>query len=169
MDLIALVGEYGGWSWIIGGAALLALELAVPGGILVWFGAAAVLTGLVVLRFDLSWQLQWGLFAVVSIAAVVVWTRIIRKRPPPTDQPFLNKRTGRFIGQVHALEVAIEDGAGKLRIGDSTWRVTGPNLPVGTRVRVIGADAATLKVEPVEAKSGTDTPDTPDTPAEPGR
>jgi inner membrane protein len=88
----------------------------------------------------------------------VVWTRVLRKRAPPTDQPFLNQRTGKFIGQIHSLEVAIVDGTGKLRLGDSTWRVTGPDLPVGTRVRVIGADAATLKVEPVaddEANGGT--------------
>ena len=33
-----------------------------------------------------------------------------------------------------------------VKIGDSIWRVEGPELPKGTRVRVLGVDGTLLKV-----------------------
>ncbi|HEY5732512.1 MAG TPA: NfeD family protein [Methyloceanibacter sp.] len=33
-------------------------------------------------------------------------------------------------------------------MGDSIWRVEGPELPKGARVRVLGADGTLLKVTP---------------------
>ena len=46
MDIIAFVAQYGLWSWVVGGLVLLALELVVPGGIFLWLGIAAVVTGI---------------------------------------------------------------------------------------------------------------------------
>ncbi|MGH7004326.1 MAG: NfeD family protein [Alphaproteobacteria bacterium] len=45
------------------------------------------------------------------------------------------------------LEEATVNGRGRARIGDSLWRVTGPDLAAGTRVRITGMDQGTLKVE----------------------
>ena len=42
MDIIALVAQYGAWSWVVGGLVLLALELVVPGGIFLWLGGSVV-------------------------------------------------------------------------------------------------------------------------------
>ena len=41
---------------------------------------------------------------------------------------------------------AIEQGSGKARLGDGVWKVSGPELPVGARVRVVGVDGTILKV-----------------------
>ncbi|MGX8943150.1 NfeD family protein [Symbiopectobacterium sp. Eva_TO] len=42
---------------------------------------------------------------------------------------------------------AVEDGIGRARIGDSTWRIkTDEALPVGTTVEVIAVDGITLHV-----------------------
>jgi membrane protein implicated in regulation of membrane protease activity len=49
---------------------------------------------------------------------------------------------------VFTLVEALRDGSGKVQVGDSVWKVRGPDAPVGTRVRVTGADAAVLTVEP---------------------
>ncbi|HEY0917405.1 MAG TPA: NfeD family protein [Solimonas sp.] len=35
-----------------------------------------------------------------------------------------------------------------MRVDDSQWRITGPDVPAGTQVRVTRADGATLHVEP---------------------
>jgi membrane protein implicated in regulation of membrane protease activity len=37
---------------------------------------------------------------------------------------------------------------GKARLGDGVWKVSGPELPAGTRVRVVGVDGVVLKVLP---------------------
>jgi membrane protein implicated in regulation of membrane protease activity len=41
----------------------------------------------------------------------------------------------------------ISGGYGRARVGDSVWKVSGPELPAGTRVRVTGADGTVLTVE----------------------
>ena len=40
------------------------------------------------------------------------------------------------------------DGVGSLHVDDSQWRISGPDLPAGSRVRVVAADGVTLRVEP---------------------
>ena len=44
---------------------------------------------------------------------------------------------------------AISKGRGRIKLGDSSWTVTGPDLPAGQTVEVIGADGAVLQVRPV--------------------
>ena len=58
MDIINIIAEYGGWSWIIGGFVLLAIELVVPGGVFVWLGVSALLVGLATLTQAFGWQMQ---------------------------------------------------------------------------------------------------------------
>jgi membrane protein implicated in regulation of membrane protease activity len=48
---------------------------------------------------------------------------------------------------VFTLEKPIVDGVGTIRIEDTVWRVSGPNLPAGSRVKVASADGADLAVE----------------------
>ena len=64
-----------------------------------------------------------------------------------SDRPLLNERASRYIGHEAVLNEPITDGIGRLALGDTVWRVAGPDLPAGQRVRVVGADAALLKVE----------------------
>jgi len=109
-DIIGFVAEYGGWSWIVAGAVLLAIELIVPGGVFVWLGMSAIVVGLATLVQAIGWQWQWALFGVLSIVSVAGWTMYSRRRPAESDSPFLNRRTGRFVGQVHALGEPIENG-----------------------------------------------------------
>ena len=44
---MATIIALGPWAWIIAGAILLALELAVPGAFMMWLGLAAGLVGLI--------------------------------------------------------------------------------------------------------------------------
>jgi membrane protein implicated in regulation of membrane protease activity len=148
MELIGLIAGFGGWSWIVAGAVLLAIELMVPGGVFVWLGVSAIVVGLASLVQSIPWQWQWALFALLSIATVAGWIGYVRRRPEATDSPFLNVRTRRFVGRTYTLDEPIENGDGRLRIGDTTWRVSGEDAAVGTRVTVVGADGSVLRVEP---------------------
>ncbi|MBU1175955.1 MAG: NfeD family protein [Alphaproteobacteria bacterium] len=148
MQIIDLIGQYGGWSWIIAGLILLALELILPGGVLVWLGAAAVVTGIVALFNLAPFSIQWVLFGALSLAGVAAWLGLARRRNLlESDRPLLNLRAAQHMGETLELTEAISDGFGRARLGDSTWRVSGPELPRGARVRVTGYDGTVLKVE----------------------
>lgn len=148
MDLIELVASYGAWSWVIGGIVLLALELVAPGGVLVWLGAAAIAVGIITLVQPISWPIQWVLYGVLSIASLVAWLNYARRsKGADSDRPFLNRRAARFVGQETVLEQAIVDGFGRVKLADTVWRVSGPDLPVGARIKIVGYDAAVLAVE----------------------
>ena len=54
-----------------------------------------------------------------------------------------------LIGQSFELVDPIVNGRGSIKTGDTIWRVEGPELPRGTRIKVVGADGTVLKVVPV--------------------
>jgi membrane protein implicated in regulation of membrane protease activity len=60
----------------------------------------------------------------------------------------LNERGRRLVGTVVVLTEPIVDGKGSVRIDDTKWRVIGPSLPTGTRVRIVHAEGALLSVRP---------------------
>lgn len=150
MQIIDFLGSYGPWSWIVGGLVLLALELILPGGILVWMGVAGIVTGLMLMFQPMDWPVQWLIFGVVSLSSILVWLRYSRTRPEITDRPLLNRRTDQLIGQQAVLEDAIAQGHGRVVLGDTVWRVSGPDLPAGSKVRIVGSTGAVLVVEPVD-------------------
>lgn len=149
MEVIAFLAENGPWSWIIAGLILLGLELVVPGGFLVWLGIGGILTGLLTLFWPLPWAVQWLIFGAFSLISILLWVRIARKRRAASTEPELNRRTDRFIGQEAVLDVPISGGFGRLPLGDTIWRISGPDLPAGQRIRIIGADGAVLRVEAI--------------------
>jgi membrane protein implicated in regulation of membrane protease activity len=149
MVLLDLFATYGPWAWFVLGLILLALELVVPGGYFLWLGTAGLVTGLTAFIPGLGWPWQVTIFGILAIAIVVGWTMLTRNRKHLTDNPFLNQRAERFVGHEGVIDEPIKDGFGRLALGDSVWRIAGPDLAAGRKVRVIGADGAVLKVEAV--------------------
>jgi hypothetical protein len=137
----------GTWNWLIFGFILMALELIAPGVFLFWFGLAALLVGLLSFVLHPSWQAQLLMFAVFAAAAVPLWRRLASSnREASKSNPYLNRRTDALVGRVFTLEKPIIDGSGTVRIGDTIWRVAGPDTPAGSRVKVVQADGANLTV-----------------------
>jgi inner membrane protein len=139
----------GAWAWIIIGLLLMGLELVVPGTFMIWLGLAAIATGIVAGIFDISWQTAMLVYAVLALAAVALGRWSTRKpgRREEHPEPELNRSDRALVGRSLRLETPIVDGVGRVRVDDSSWRVTGPDLPAGERVRVIGIDGTTLEVE----------------------
>ncbi len=136
------------WSWWILALILFIVELAAPGIFFLWLGLAAVVTGFLSwLAPGLGWQIEFAVFAVLGVVAAVVGRRYWKPGKIASDNPTLNKRASQFIGQTFTLETAIENGHGRIKIGDGGWIVSGPDLPAGARVTVISADGARLVVE----------------------
>ncbi|WP_027565537.1 NfeD family protein [Bradyrhizobium sp. URHA0013] len=137
----------GTWNWLIFGFVLMALEVLAPGVFLFWLGLAALLVGLISFGAAISWQIQLVMFAIFAAAAVPVWRRLARPKPDAiAASPFLNKRADALLGREFTLEKPIVDGNGTMRIGDTVWRVAGPDTPAGTRVKVVQVDGANLTV-----------------------
>lgn len=136
------------WHWLALGFALLGVELFLPTGfVLMSIGTSAILVGAVSwLVPAMGWQAEAVLFAIGAVAGFPLWRRL-REFNAESDKPTLNKRTHSYIGRVFTLEQPIVNGDGKLKVDDSQWRISGPDLAAGARVRVTDADGSTLKVE----------------------
>jgi inner membrane protein len=148
--MIALIVSLGAWSWIILGGILLAIEVMAPGTFILWLGVSAILVGVISFAIDWGWQEQGIAFAILAVASVALWWRFGRRDRQEAeggDQSFLNRRAQAFVGRVFTLEKPIVDGSGTVRIGDTIWRVTGPDCTAGSRVKIARAEGATLFVE----------------------
>lgn len=139
-----------GLAWLIFAALLALTELMIPGIFLVFVAAGATVTGLVTLiipEFALTFQV--AVFIVATSAAVGFGRRWYLNNPVPSADPLLNDRVARLIGEVVTVVEPIEAGKGKVRVGDGEWLACGPDAPVGTHVRIVGAIGLSLTVEPV--------------------
>jgi len=138
------------WHWWILSGILLILELTSPIFFFLWIGIAAAAVGFLLLLLPwISLEVQLVSFGVMSVAAVFAWRKYRETHPPESEQPLLNQRGLQYNNRVFTLEEPIINGVGKVVVDDSTWRVKGPDLPTGTRVRVIGVDGTVFIVEAV--------------------
>jgi membrane protein implicated in regulation of membrane protease activity len=139
--------EINAWYWLGLALLLLILELVSFSGFLLWIGLSAGLVSIVFFIFSgLPITYQFLLFSVASLLGCIVWKYHLQRNPAPTNKLKLNRRNEQYIGRVFVLQEAIIDGRGKIRVDDSIWRVEGKDLPVGSKVRVIGVDGVVLRV-----------------------
>ncbi|MEM9684935.1 MAG: NfeD family protein [Pseudomonadota bacterium] len=143
-----LFGQVEFWHWLAFGGVVATLEMLLPGVWLLWFGMAAGLTGAVVFVFPaMAFPFQVLIFALFALVAIVTSVILLRRRPIHTDKPGLNDRGTAMTGRVFTLDAPIVDGVGRVKVGDSVWRIEGEDFMRGTKVRVVGINGATLMVE----------------------
>ena len=152
MQLFDLFVEYGAWSWLIVGLVLLGLELMLPGGVFLWLGISAIVTGFIRFVFPLDFPHQVGVFGILGVMSILFWLRVARRYGNLTDRPLLNRRSERHVGEEMVLDEPITDGFGRVPIGDTIWRIAGPDLPAGRRVRIVGHDGPVLRVVEAEGR-----------------
>jgi membrane protein implicated in regulation of membrane protease activity len=149
-----LASEFGPWSWWIVGFILLAAELVAPGVFLIWIGLAALVIGALSLFFwetaFWAWQLQFVLFAALSIIFALLGRRYFGRNRDTSDEPFLNQREASLVGRTATLQEPIVEGRGRIRLDDTWWSVNGEDMPAGTRVRIAAARGRTLVIEPLD-------------------
>jgi membrane protein implicated in regulation of membrane protease activity len=136
-----------GWLWTIGGLLLLIAEIIAPGFFLIFVGAAAIATGIFTLLFDLGLAPQLILFVIYSVVAVMMGKRWYAQ-PHDGDQDHnLNNPANRLIGRTVLVVEAVDDHAGRVRVGDGEWSARGGPAAAGERVRITGVDGNCLTVE----------------------
>jgi len=136
------------WHWWILAGLILILELTAPAFFFLWIGIAAAAVGFLLLVFPgITLPTQLVLFGAFCIVAVAAWRRYREKQHAPTDQPNLNRRGQQYVGRTFTLSQPIVNGVGRVVVDDSRWRIKGPDLDAGHRVRVVGIDGTSFIVE----------------------
>lgn len=145
-----IVTELGPWNWVAFGLVLLVLEIAIPGVFLLWFGLAAIVIGVLTVMFANAafwpWEAQILVFLILALVLAYYGKRMMDKGDE-TDEPLLNQRSAQLVGRTATLSEPIAEGRGRIKLDDTTWRIKGPDLPAGTRVKVTSVDGNDLAVE----------------------
>jgi membrane protein implicated in regulation of membrane protease activity len=89
------------------------------------------------------WLCAGGALIIADILIDLVWAH---PSISASDQPDLNQRGAQLVGRVFVVTEAIDNGRGKIRVGDTLWHVEGADCPHGTRVRVEGVRGTALLV-----------------------
>jgi len=150
-DLSVWLVENQDWVWLALGVLFLIGEILIPGAFMMWLGFAALATGLSVFMFDaMSFEVQGLIFAGLSVLAVYIGRKIMKRNPTPSENENLNTHAKRFVGKRYVLTSAIKNGQGRAKVGDSVWTVKGPDLPEDTLVEVVAVEGSVLVVEKSE-------------------
>ncbi len=141
------------WLWIYAGAALMLLELIVPGFVLCFFGLSAATVGILRFSFGESFTptLQLAAFSVLSVLYIVLLRRYLTKvfvgGKVETKTDFDNESVGR-IGKV--TEAVRPPLTGRVMIGDAEWTAAADApIEAGADVRVVAQDNLTMRVEKI--------------------
>lgn len=138
------------WYWWAFAAVLLVFEMMLPGIVFLFLAAGAAAVGaFLVVASDLSLELQLFVFAIVSVASAVVLRPTLKRlqQGRPQDAT-INARGDAMIGKTIVLDAPILNGRGRVKVGDGSWTVTGPDMVAGARVRVTAVNGTELAVEP---------------------
>ena len=139
------------WYWWVLAVGFLAIELLAPGFFFLWLAVSAFVVGSVLLILPVvSFEMQLFLFSVLAVASILVWRRFVSAKAQESDHPFLNQRGAQYIGRTFNLVTPIENGQGKIKVGDSLWLVRGEDCPLGSKVKVVAVTGTVFNVEKCE-------------------
>jgi membrane protein implicated in regulation of membrane protease activity len=135
------------WHWLVLAVVFLILEVFSPAAFFMWMGFAAAITALVALAVEMSWEIEFMIFAVLSIASILIGRAWFQRHPIESEQPAINERGTELVGKMAVVETPIVNGTGRIHLGDTTWKVSGPDAPAGQKVRIVGSEGSMLQVE----------------------
>jgi hypothetical protein len=144
--VIDFFNSLGAWNWFIVAAAMGLLETVIPGVHFMWFGLAAVVMGGLILAMPMPIAAQLVIFALLSLAFILIARRYWSAREILTDAPDLNDRGQQYVGRIVTVVETISRGRGKVQVGDTVWTAEGPDLPEGARAKVTGVNGTVLVV-----------------------
>ena len=134
--------------WLVLGLSLIILELFLWTVFLLWIGASAITVSIVFyLMPDTSWPIQLLIFVALSLASTFLAKRYY---PVKTVDDELHEKAKTYIGKECKVS-SIDDGAIKVKIGNSLWFAKGTELSVGQIVKIIDVESSTFIVEPVDS------------------
>ena len=138
------------WYWWALAALLLVCEMTLPGVVFLFLAVGAAAAGLFLLVVpSVGLELQLLIFAVFSAGSALMLRPLLRGlQQQRTEDPNLNARGQSMVGRTVVLDQPILNGRARVKFGDGSWTVTGPDMVAGARVRVTAVNGTELKVEP---------------------
>ena len=140
---------FAGPGWMVVSIVLFGLEFLAPGIYFMWVGFAALLVSGVVFIFpELSWQVQSLMFSALAVGSVLIGRKYLMEKEKPSDDSTLNRRGQQYVGRTCEVVEAFKNGKGRVKIEDTIWSAVGPNtVPKGASVKVVSVDGTRLRVE----------------------
>lgn len=143
------------WHWIVLGIGLMAIEIVLPSFVALWFGAAAVLVGLLVLIIPgLPLALQVLCWVVFAILFTWLWFKYMQPLAKDRTKAGLSREA--IVGETgQVLSAPTTDRRGVLRfsapiLGADEWQfICDDVVNPGDRVRVIDISGNSLIVNKV--------------------
>ncbi len=137
------------WHWWAIAALCLIPEMLAPGVVFGFLAIGALVAGVFAAVFPgagLNGQLV--VFALASGAAFFALRSWLRTWIQGRRGDRLNNRGNSLVGQIVTLAEPIRDGVTRLRVGDTSWSASGPDMAKGARVKIVSVDGNVLRVEP---------------------
>jgi inner membrane protein len=131
------------WYWVLGGIALLAFEVATPGGLFALFFGVGALCVAPLAVLGLSSTTQWFAFSVLSLAGLATLRGTLMRRlsrPVPVQAELVGE-------QAVVLDDLPAGGEGKAELRGTPWTAratSGAPLAKGQRCRVERVEGLTL-------------------------
>ncbi len=131
--------------WIVAGLVIAALEMVVPGNVIIWFGLAAILTGIIAI-FVHNPYVHYGAFIILSGGALFLaqWIgrKITRPEPEPVGALRLFGAIGLVIKEINPPEL------GRVKVDGEEWLAqSDESIGTGERVKVVRVEGTRLIVE----------------------
>ena len=137
------------WMWVVLGMVLLLGEVLTPGGFfIIFFGAAAVVVGLMkALGLEMALSYEVMLFAILSIVGLAFFRKPLQQRfRQLTPDMFADELTGESGTAVDAIAPG---ATGKVELRGTAWNAVNVGelpLPKGSACLVERVDGLTLTV-----------------------
>jgi len=140
------------WHWLVFGIVLIALEAMVPSFVAFWFGAGAIVTGVVLLAMPLSFAAQLLVWLGFTGAALLAWFKWIRPRMRDRTKSGLARES--IVGEAGmVIRLPHENCRGVLKfstpkLGSEEWEfICDAKTDIGDRVHVREISGNTLIVD----------------------
>lgn len=136
--------------WFILGLVLAALEMIVPGLVIIWFGVGAILTGIIAL-FISNPIVHYVAFLFFSGLGIFLAQWIGRKITRPEPEPV---GALRYQGaEALVIQEIVPPNYGRVKLSGEEWLAESTErIPMGSKVRVQRVVGTRLIVEPVNNK-----------------
>ena len=135
------------YQWLILATILGICEIFVPGVFLIWFAAAATVTGFATYIFGFSVAVQFLFFAAMSLAAVYLGRRWYLSNDVESSDPLLNDRGSRMIGKIVTIVEPVSATSGRAKVADGVWPARGPDMKKGDTAKIVAVTDGVLELE----------------------
>lgn len=141
------------WHWIVGGIVLILSELALASFFIIWFGAAAIVIGIVLFFFP-EFSPTYQILSWTILSSLLAWAWFKYLKPLSIDKTKAGLSAEAIIGETgQVLSIPVDEKRGVLRfpapiLGADEWLfICEDKVEIGDRVKVINISGNSLIVK----------------------